>query len=246
MTRVATMVPAETDLLCEGCGYTLNGLPQSGNCPECGKPIAQSIGTQRIVPPWEHALWPRRGGLFLDTTWQIIFHPARFYQTLATRRQTRPAFRFAQRHWIIASVFLGLAAGVHVTWYSNLYGTGLLRAFPAPLLWITFIIAAYPMLWGTTEIAAKLTHWEATYRGLRLPLPVVQRGLYYHAAHYLPVGFLALVTVVGYMELVKADFLGVNSAVYYLYTLCAEVILAAGYLFKTYWIGMKNMMYANR
>ena len=32
----------------------------------------------------------------------------------------------------------------------------------------------------------------------------------------------------------------------YLYVICAEVILAAVYLFKTYWIGMRNMMYANR
>src|SRR3954464_620053 len=27
MSRIAPVVPAETDILCEGCGYTLNGLP---------------------------------------------------------------------------------------------------------------------------------------------------------------------------------------------------------------------------
>ena len=32
----------------------------------------------------------------------------------------------------------------------------------------------------------------------------------------------------------------------YLIVLCVEVIAAAVYLFITYWIGMKNMMYANR
>jgi len=31
----------------------------------------------------------------------------------------------------------------------------------------------------------------------------------------------------------------------YLYVLCGEVILAAGYLFMTYWTGMRNLMYAN-
>src|SRR5438046_1791438 len=101
MTHAATMVPAETDLLCEGCGYTLNGLPESGNCPECGKPIIESIGTERVVPQWEHALWPMRRHLFADTTAKIVFHPTNFYRTLATRRDTRPAFWFAQRHWII-------------------------------------------------------------------------------------------------------------------------------------------------
>ena len=32
----------------------------------------------------------------------------------------------------------------------------------------------------------------------------------------------------------------------YLYVLGAEVIVAAAYLFHTYWIAMRNMMYANR
>ena len=135
---------------------------------------------------------------------------------------------------------------MHATWYSRLYGTGALRSLPDSLLWLLLVLLTYFALRGTTEIAARLTHWEATYRGLRLPLNVVRRGLYYHAAHYLPVGLVAAVTVWGYMFLVTTHFLSTISGVYYLYTLCAEVILAAGYLFKTYWIGMKNMMYANR
>src|SRR4051812_49598289 len=57
MTRVAPIVPAESDLLCEACGYTLNGLPEDSNCPECGKPIRESIGSERQVPRWE-----REGG----------------------------------------------------------------------------------------------------------------------------------------------------------------------------------------
>ena len=36
------------------------------------------------------------------------------------------------------------------------------------------------------------------------------------------------------------------SATTYLYVLCAEVIVAAAYLFHTYWVGMRNIMYANR
>ena len=48
------MVPAESDILCEGCGYTLNGLPEDGRCPECGKPVAESIDAARTAPAWEH------------------------------------------------------------------------------------------------------------------------------------------------------------------------------------------------
>ncbi len=39
-----TQPPAESDLLCEFCGYILNGLQATqGNCPECGKPTADSV-----------------------------------------------------------------------------------------------------------------------------------------------------------------------------------------------------------
>jgi hypothetical protein len=39
---------------------------------------------------------------------------------------------------------------------------------------------------------------------------------------------------------------GYDGVVFYLYTLSGEVILAAIYLFWTYWIAMRNIMYANR
>jgi hypothetical protein len=54
------------------------------------------------------------------------------------------------------------------------------------------------------------------------------------------------VTVLTYGHLVwKGRLDPVQTTSYYLYTLCAEVVLAAVYLFKTYWTAMRNMMYAN-
>ena len=38
---------------------------------------------------------------------------------------------------------------------------------------------------------------------------------------------------------------GMPSTTTYLYALCGEVVVGALYLFRTYWIGMRNMMYAN-
>ena len=75
--------------------------------------------------------------------------------------------------------------------------------------------------------------------------PVVLRGLHYHAAHYLPVALVALVTVAGY-QVLDLSRLGPNAPVRYLYVLCGEVVAGAGYLFHTYWIAMRNMMYANK
>src|SRR5256885_14803523 len=121
MSRVASTIPAEHDILCEGCGYTLNGLPEDSRCPECGKPIAESVGHPRGPPAWE-----RRGenaspaasfAVFVRTSADVLFHPTRFYQTLATRRDDRAAHRFAQIWWAITAIFFGLAAYGHTRWY---------------------------------------------------------------------------------------------------------------------------------
>lgn len=95
------------------------------------------------------------------------------------------------------------------------------------------------------NLAARLTAWEARYRELRLPLPVVLRSLDYHAAHYVPVALLGLSTVVGYRLLHDYRILDFRSDVPYLYVLCGEVIIGATYLFVTYWTAMRSIMYAN-
>jgi hypothetical protein len=244
MTHVATVVPAETDLLCESCGYTLNGLPDDANCPECGRPLRDSAMSKRQVPAWE-----RDGGRgvwnFLATTADVTFRPTHFYQTLATRREIAPARQFANIHWIITSLLFGAAAYGHLAWYVGIGGSwaGISRVhwtFAAILVLITFVTLRI-----VTYIAARLTNWEASYRGLRLPLNVVLRGMYYHAAHYLPVALGAAITVCGYQFLYRRGLVPIDSITTYLYVLCAEVIVFAAFLFHTYWIGMRNMMYAN-
>lgn len=40
-------------LLCESCGYEIGGLAESGNCPECGRPISDSLPSKRPGSPWQ-------------------------------------------------------------------------------------------------------------------------------------------------------------------------------------------------
>ena len=247
MTVSLTSVPAESDFLCEGCGYRLNGLPPGSQCPECGKPSAESSPSLRGDATWEQpgpifSIFTR----FIRTTLFVLFQPAKFYRTLATRQTRRRSRQFAGVHWVIVSLLFGLAAYFHLRWYRQMGQFPMWMDrwdMPIPVI-LALTGVSYVFLLITTRLAAMLTSWEAAYRGLRLPLPVVLRGLDFHAAHYLPVGLLGAGTVVGYNLLLRDRFSSAYDTIY-LYFLCGEVVACALYLFWTYWIGMKNMMYAN-
>ncbi|MBL8768257.1 MAG: hypothetical protein JNL94_12855 [Planctomycetes bacterium] len=46
MTNESPVIPKHDALACIACHYELTALPESGNCPECGMPIAE---TRRLV-----------------------------------------------------------------------------------------------------------------------------------------------------------------------------------------------------
>jgi len=172
-----TQAPEETDILCENCGYMLNGLPASGNCPECGSNIDLSVSERFRQPSlWESIGDPRPKWLrFLLTTSQIIFHPKRFFRGSTSRGQVITAHRFAQIHWLISSLLLGLAAWLH--WDSELRSLNL-PGWVSPSLLVAMPILIYAATVLIIRLAARLTTWEAAYRGYRLPAAVVLRALY--------------------------------------------------------------------
>lgn len=239
-----TTIPAETDVLCEACGYVLNGLPPGSNCPECGRATADSDPALRSRTAWEASAadGSASGGAFLSTSAAVLFRPTRFYRTLTTRTNTTEAVVFAHVYWALSALLFGLAAHAHAAWF--IFGDP--KSHLEPLRWVGLSLATYAFVVGTNRLAARLTHWEASYRGLRLTLPVVRRGLYYHAIHYLPAAAIAALTVLVFGSLVRRGNVdSLRGTTFYLYTLSGEVILAAIYLFRTYWTAMRNMMYAN-
>lgn len=248
MSRVAPIVPADTDLLCEGCGYTLTGLPEGANCPECGRPVDSSRGWQRSAPAWETDLAPhRRFAAFLRTTAGVTFRTTRFYRHITIRGDVARSRIFAWIHWFIASALFAMTALIHNQVFVRVdVRATFLTLLPDLPTAAALTLAVLLALAALTSLAARLTTWEATYRGIRLPVGVVLRGMHYHAAHYLPVALMALATVVGFRLLHPRGATEYATLKLYLYLLAAEVIIAAGFLFHTYWIAMRNMMYANR
>lgn len=43
----------EFTLLCEGCGYEIEGLDHESACPECGRAVALSLPERRAGSPWQ-------------------------------------------------------------------------------------------------------------------------------------------------------------------------------------------------
>jgi len=246
----AENVPREADTLCEGCGYVLNGLPENGRCPECGKPTVESAAALRMPPAWELGR-ANRGAAFFRVTFDCIFRPAKFFRMISVRPAGRESLIFARIQWTIAAVLIGSSGWLHADLMGGLGPVQVVAPRMEKLVFLlslpVTIVATYAFFFVLNSIAASLTTFEATYRGIRLPRPVVLRALHYHAAHYLPVALLAVATVGGFklFVIVSPRHAG-PFEVTYLYVICGEVVLAAVYLFRTYWVAMRNMMYANR
>lgn len=246
MAFAQRIIPADSDILCERCGYTLNHLPEENNCPECGEPIAHSRSQDgRSLSLYES---DPRPATFWKTTFQVIFQTKRFYRTLAGRVETLESVRFAVRCRQLASLAFSICGIWHAVWIvltSNVpFQLPHLRNAPLYVVALLLMPFVFPMtffaLLGTIRLAEWLTALEARFWGIRLPHRIVRRAMNFHSANYLVVAAIATMFV-GFHQATR-----LLPDMWYLYILCGLVVASAIYLFQTYWIGMKNLMYANR
>lgn len=247
MPLVADNLPADTDVLCEQCGYRLNGLPDAGNCPECGTAVAESTsGSSRRPPAWEDA----QAGSILRR-WRLtissaLFTPSHFFRRLATRRQDPRSLSFATIHWLASSILLGLATVLHGEWSLRHYLLG--RSWTTSTRLMVFLLAtitAFGLFASLSKLASLFTFWEARYWGYRLPRAVVLRALHYHSVHFVPVSLVGLLATLGWRVGLWNGWFGPQHAEIYLYAISGLVVLAAGYVFAIYVVAMRRIMYAN-
>ena len=111
---------------------------------------------------------------------------------------------------------------------------------------IPLVMLTWLTLKTITKLASYLTRLEGAFWGYRMPAIAVRRAMHYHSAQLLPVAVVFFVYMIGYRTLQDLGVFQVTAQVPYLYILSGLVVVAAIYLFRTYWIAMKNIMYANR
>ncbi len=73
-------IPGPDVLLCENCGYVLEGLDERGSCPECGKAVSESLSMKRVGSPWQ-----RRPGLgsWISTIRMVVGRPVAIWNVVS-------------------------------------------------------------------------------------------------------------------------------------------------------------------
>lgn len=70
-------------LLCERCGYVLEGTAQEGVCAECGKAVVESLAERRVG-----SVWQQRAGwrTLARVAWMMHTRPSQVWKSLAISR----------------------------------------------------------------------------------------------------------------------------------------------------------------
>ena len=79
-------------LLCENCGYHLAGLPEDSSCPECARPIHDSLPARRTGTPWQNRMGVRT---LVSTVWLTLRHPIRVWSVVRVARTRTEEFGVA-------------------------------------------------------------------------------------------------------------------------------------------------------
>jgi hypothetical protein len=98
--------------LCERCGYCITGLPLTGNCPECGFAVRDSLpGGRRRQNAWQLNEFRPRGLLeVVRMQWRILCDPT-FFEHLPVQGQISTA-----RHFWWVTFILILLISINASW----------------------------------------------------------------------------------------------------------------------------------
>ena len=130
----------EYTLLCEKCGYVIEGLDTAGVCPECGKPIEESLPRKRDGTPWQ-----RKTSVvsLIKTWWFMLFRPRRIFDEMDSIERDGMSLVAAGLIAGVAAVFLSIMCDQMFTSVGEGIGLVILMAFLGFIYWIIGYLYAW-------------------------------------------------------------------------------------------------------
>ncbi|MEQ8769905.1 MAG: hypothetical protein RIB60_05290 [Phycisphaerales bacterium] len=235
----------EYTLLCERCGYVVEGLDPAGNCPECGKPIAESLPERRVGTAWQRS--PSLGSAAL-TGIQTLLTPI----STLNRMQPEvglPKRRLLSKYALLAALGVPIPPLVGAFIAMTVYGAGdwgIAGQFLAMVLVMGGLIAAavtFTAVFILTSIESRGLRFIASRRNFRLT-PAHAVAITSHAGIGWVLAFpSASAAVVG--MIFSLAIAGVDSIAV---VLIGSAGFLAGFLFfETFaWLGLRRCKFANR
>ncbi|MBY0311043.1 MAG: hypothetical protein K2W85_03140 [Phycisphaerales bacterium] len=154
-------------LLCERCGYVIDGLddgPPAPACPECGLALAESSGAKRPGSPWQRQ--PDYVG-WLRTMRDIHLRPTKMFRALRVAPETDTRLQIVNQLLMPALVVPGF-------WF--VMSRGSMAASPMEVLLFAVVFASMTapvtLLLGWIEKRGVI--FFAAKRGWRIPEPLAR------------------------------------------------------------------------
>lgn len=239
----------EFTLLCGRCGYVIEGLPGDGACPECGKPISESLPEARVGSPWQQGA---RQSSWVRTASALVRRPRETFDRVRIERVRSDELLL--RSLLLAAIIMAAAAGL--TTFASMATLGSSARGPrAELWWVgSALFAVFLMVTGTVgalTLLAVLTVVEQA--GIRVYgrtrkwriTPDVAFVICSHAAIGWTIGALGmLIGVLG--EWAYRQFFGGSGLVTRFLSIPAGFLFAMLCFEILVFIGMRRCKFANR
>jgi len=235
----------EYTLLCERCGYVIEGLDQSGKCPECGKPIVESLPERRVGTPWQQS--PGVGSM-LRTWWMTLRHPLRTLDEMQLR--PIPLSRMVIKPLLLIALLFVTFGSAQILFIGEVF-------------YLAFII--FPVFMGIASIIIMimlgLTHIESLglrtisrQRGFRITgvisNQIVACGAVGWAIALAGIGHFwnVYIMTVALGESTSLDLQSAARPVFSYGTITSLLLVVFGFLFfETFaYLGLRRLKYANR
>lgn len=228
----------EYTLLCEKCGYVIEGLDPSGNCPECGKPIVESLPERRVGTPWQQS--PGVGSL-VRTWWMTLRHPMR---TLDVMRVDPVSDWLLMTTIMIAVTFFALGSCITNAVLSTQNSFREDRVLTSLAYFFFAIMTSLPALYVLTIIEQQGLRVIARQRKFRIDT-LLSRSICAHSG----IGWM-ISSLMGSTTLVAVALTNTNNNSFldYNWWLLALLAFVPGFLFfETFaYLGLRRLKFANR